>query len=163
MDLWRTRSSRTELMMTGLRMMMGGIFIAVWADNLSKDLYTPERWADFVQQYADTTRLGFYADLLNEFVIPNAPLFSYGQLGVELVVMGLFLLFGLFTPVAGLVGALFQLNLLVATSGLPNEWPGTYLIMFLVLVAVALSQSGRTLGVDAVFAARAPHPKVPVY
>jgi hypothetical protein len=162
-DLWRTRSSRTELMMAGLRVMMGGIFLAVWADNLRKDLYTPERWADFVQEYADTTKVGFYADLLNDYVIPNAGVFAYGQLVTELVVMGLFLLVGLFTPIAGLVGAAFQFNLLLATSGIPTEWPGTYLIMFLVLLAVAFSQSGRTLGVDAALAARAPRPKVPVY
>ena len=58
-------------MMAGLRVMMGGIFLAVWVDNLRKDLYTPERWADFVQEYADTTKVGFYADVLNDYVIPN--------------------------------------------------------------------------------------------
>ncbi len=163
MTLWRTRSARSELMMAGLRVMMGGIFLAVWADNLRKDLYAPERWADFVQEYADTTKVGFYADLLNDVVIPNAAVFAYGQLVAELVVMGLFLLVGLFTPVAGLAGGAFQLNLLLATSGTPTEWPGTYLIMLLVLFAVAFSQSGRTLGVDAVLAARTPRPKLPVY
>ncbi len=161
--VWRTRDSRTALMMAGLRVMMGGVFLAVWVDNLRKDLYTPEGWAAFVQEYADTTRVGFYADLLNDYVIPNAGLFAYGQLVVELVVMGLFLLVGLLTPIAGLVGAAFQLNLLLATSGIPTEWPGTYLIMFLVLLAVAFSQSGRTLGVDAVLAARRPQQKLPVY
>jgi len=162
-DPWRTRGARTQLMMAGLRVMMGGVFIAVWADNLRKDLYAPERWADFVQGYADTTKVGFYADLLNDVVIPNAAVFSYGQLVVELVLMGLFLVIGLFTPVAAMAGALFQLNLLLATSGIPTEWPGTYLIMALVLLAVAISQSGRTLGVDGALAARAPKPKVPVY
>ena len=115
-----------------------------------------------MQGYADTTRVGFYADILNDIVIPNAALFSYGQLVTELIVMGLFLLVGLFTPVAGLVGAAFQFNLLLATSG-TGEWPGTYVIMALLLVAVALSQSGRTLGVDAALAARTPRPKLPVY
>jgi hypothetical protein len=68
-----------------------------------------------------------------------------------------------FTPVSGLLAAGFQLNLLIATSGIPTEWPGTYIIMCLLLVAVALGQSGRTLGVDALLAKRNPHPRLPVY
>jgi uncharacterized membrane protein YphA (DoxX/SURF4 family) len=96
-------------------------------------------------------------------VIPNAALFAYGQLVVELVVMGLFLLVGFLTPVAALAGALFHFNLLLATSGIPTEWPGTYLIMVLVLLAVAVTQAGRTAGVDMLLAARRPHPRLPVY
>ena len=150
-------------MLAGLRVLMGVIFLAVWADNLAKGFYTPDGWADFVQKYADTTRLAPYASLLNDIMIPNAALFAYGQLVIELVVFGLFLVFGVLTPVSGLLAAGFQLNLLIATSGIPTEWPGTYIIMCLLLVAVALSQSGRTLGVDALLARRNPHPRVPVY
>ena len=162
MSLRTTRETRTEFLMACLRIMMGAVFLAVWADNLIKGFYTPDGWADFVQGYADTTKVGAYADLLNSVMIPNAAVFAYGQLVVELVVFGLFLVLGAFVPVSGLLAALFQLNLLVATSG-TNEWPGTYIIMFLLLVAIALSQSGRTLGVDARLARRAPHPRLPVY
>jgi uncharacterized membrane protein YphA (DoxX/SURF4 family) len=163
MELWSTRERRMGLALAGLRVMMGGIFLAVWTDNLAKGLYSPDGWADFVQTYADTTRAPLYADILNEIVIPNAALFAYGQLVTELIVMGLFLFIGFLTPIAGLIGAAFQFNLLLATSGIPTEWPGTYLTMVLVLVAVAVAQSGRTLGVDALLAARQPHPRVPLY
>jgi len=162
MHLWATREGRTELLMAGLRVMMGAIFLAVWSDNLIKGYYSPSGWADFVQQYADTTKVGAYADLLNSVMIPNSAAFAYGQFGVELVVFGLFLVLGLFTPVSGLLAALFQLNLLIATSG-TGEWPGTYIIMFVLLLAIALSQSGRTLGLDARLARRDPHPRLPVY
>ena len=162
MSLLGNREDRTMLMMAGMRVMMGAIFLAVWADNLIKGFYTPDGWADFVQNYADTTKVGLYADLLNDVLIPNAALFAYGQLVIELVVFGLFLVFGVLTPVSGLLAALFQLNLLVATSG-TSEWPGTYIIMFVLLVAIALSQSGRTLGVDARLARRKPHPRLPIY
>jgi len=162
MHLWATREGRTELLMAGLRIMMGAIFLAVWSDNLIKGYYSPGGWADFVQQYADTTKVGAYADLLNAVMIPNSTVFAYGQFGVELVVFGLFLVLGLFTPVSGLLAALFQLNLLVATSG-TGEWPGTYIIMFVLLLAIALSQSGRTFGLDARLARRDPHPRLPVY
>jgi uncharacterized membrane protein YphA (DoxX/SURF4 family) len=162
MGLWATREGRTQLMMTGLRVLMGAVFLAVWSDNLIKGYYTPDGWADFVREYADTTKVGAYADLLNSVMIPNAAAFAYGQFAIELVVFGLFLVLGLFTPVSGLLAALFQLNLLVATSG-TGEWPGTYIIMCLLLVAIALSQAGRTLGLDARLARRDPHPRLPVY
>ena len=63
---------------------------------------------------------------------------------------------------AALQATLFQLNLLVATSG-TGEWPGTYIIMAALLLAVSISQAGRTLGLDALLARRDPHPRLPVY
>jgi len=163
MKLWATRESRSQLMLACLRILMGAVFLAVWSDNLIKGYYTPTGWADFVQQYADTTKVGVYGRVLNDVLIPNAAVFAYGQLAVELVVFGLFLVFGVFTPVAGLLAAGFQLNLLIATSGIPTEWPGTYIVMLAICGAVALGQAGRTLGVDARFAKRNPHPRLPVY
>jgi uncharacterized membrane protein YphA (DoxX/SURF4 family) len=162
MSLWSTRESRNELLLACLRIMMGAIFLAVWSDNLIKGFYSPSGWADFVQHYADTTKVSLFADLLNNVMIPNSWIFAYGQFAIEFVVFGLFLVLGVFTPVSGLLAAGFQLNLLVATSG-TGEWPGTYIIMCLLLVAIALGQSGRTLGVDARFAKRRPHPRLPVY
>ncbi len=162
MSLWSTRESRNELLLACLRIMMGAIFLAVWSDNLIKGFYSPSGWADFVQHYADTTKVSLFADLLTNVMIPNSWIFAYGQFAIEFVVFGLFLVLGVFTPVSGLLAAGFQLNLLVATSG-TGEWPGTYIIMCLLLVAIALGQSGRTLGVDARFAKRRPHPRLPVY
>ena len=163
MSLWTTPESRSQLMLACLRILMGAVFLAVWSDNLIKGYYSPDGWAAFVQQYADTTKVAPYASLLNDVLIPNATVFAYGQFAIEFLVFGLFLVLGVFTPVSGLLAAGFQLNLLVATSGIPTEWPGTYIIMCLLLVAVALGQSGRTLGVDAVLARRNPHPRLPVY
>jgi uncharacterized membrane protein YphA (DoxX/SURF4 family) len=153
MGVLSTRESRNEVLMACLRIVMGVIFLAVWSDNLTKGFYSPSGWADFVQHYANTTKVGLFADLLNNVMIPNSWIFAYGQFAMELVVFGLFLTLGLFTPVAGLLAAGFQLSLLVATSG-TNEWPGIYIIMFLLLVAIALAQSGRTLGLDALFERR---------
>jgi uncharacterized membrane protein YphA (DoxX/SURF4 family) len=160
--MWATRETRSELMLACLRVVMGAIFLAVWSDNLIKGYYSPSGWADFVQHYADTTKVGLYADLLNSVMIPNSTVFAYGQFTVEFVVFGLFLVLGLFTPVSALLAALFQLNLLVATSG-TTDWPGTYIVMAALLLAVSLSQAGRTLGLDARLARRDPHPRLPVY
>jgi uncharacterized membrane protein YphA (DoxX/SURF4 family) len=161
--LWATRESRDQLMLACLRILMGAIFLAVWTHNLSKGFYSADGWAHFVQHYADTTKVSLYAKLLDNVLIPHAALIAPGQFAVELVVFGLFLVFGVFTPVAGLLAAGFQLNLLIATSGIPTEWPGTYIVMLAICVAVALGQAGRTLGVDARLARRNPHPRLPVY
>ncbi len=163
MKLWATRETRSQLMLACLRILMGAIFLAVWSDNLMKGYYTAGGWADFVQKYADTTRVAVYGRVLDDVLIPNAAVFAYGQFAIEFVVFGLFLVFGIFTPVAGGLAAGFQLNLLVATSGIPAEWPGTYILMVALCLTVALGQAGRTLGVDARFAKRNPHPRLPVY
>jgi thiosulfate dehydrogenase [quinone] large subunit len=161
-SLWSTRESRSELLLACLRIMMGAVFLAVWSDNLVKGFYSAHGWAHFVQHYADTTKLAPYAWVLDHVLIPHAAVVAPAQFAIELVVFGLFLVLGLFTPVAGLLAAGFQLNLLVATSG-TQDWPGTYIIMCLLLVAIALSQSGRTLGLDARLARRRPRPRLPVY
>jgi len=162
MKLWATRETRVELMMTFLRVVMGVIFLSVWSYNLSKGFYSAHGWAHFVQHYADTTKVGLYADFLNKVMIPHASILAPGQFTVELVVFGLFLVFGVVTPVSALLAGLFQLNLLVATSG-TTDWPGTYIVMAALLLAVSLSQAGRTLGVDTLLARRNPHPRLPVY
>jgi uncharacterized membrane protein YphA (DoxX/SURF4 family) len=160
--MWSERGTRTEFLMACLRVMMGAIFLAVWSDNLTKGYYSSGGWADFVQNYADTTKVGLYADLLNTVMIPNSTLFAYGQFAIEFVVFGLFLVLGLLTPVSALLAALFQFNLLIATSG-TRDWPGTYIIMAVLLLAVSLSQAGRTMGLDALLVRRNPHPRLPVY
>jgi uncharacterized membrane protein YphA (DoxX/SURF4 family) len=161
MSLWSPREHRATLLFAGLRILMGLIFLAVWSDNLRKGFYGTNGWADFVGHYADTTKLGAYASFLNDVMIPNAAVAAKSQFVLELIV-GVFLVLGLLTPVVGLLGAIFQLNLLVATSG-TSDWPGTYIIMCLLLAAIAVAQAGRTVGLDARLADRRPHPRVPVY
>ena len=161
MSLWSTRERRSELMLACLRITIGAIFLAVWSFNLQKGFYSPHGWAHFVQHYADTTTFGPYRTFINDVMIHNADIVARGQFAMELVV-GAFLVLGIFTPMVGLLGAGFQLNLLIATSG-TTDWPGTYIVMFALLVAVALGQAGRTLGVDARFAKRRPHQRLPVY
>ena len=133
--------SRTRLMVAWLRVAMGALFLAVWVSNLVKGLYGAE-YVPFLEGWADQASLGFYADFIRNVVIPNADFFRILQLVTELVVMGLFLLAGFLTPLASLVAGGFTVNLLLASLGNPSEWPGTYLLMLAVLVAVG-GESGR--------------------
>jgi uncharacterized membrane protein YphA (DoxX/SURF4 family) len=154
---------RQGLVLALLRILMGGMFIAVWSENLRKDLYTPDGYRDFITGLADKTDVTFYGGFIRDVVAPNAALFAYGQLTVELVVMGVFLLVGFLTPVSALVAAGFSVNLLLANWGVPGEWQGTYVMMIAILLAVAVTQAGRTLGVDAWLARKKPKPRLPVY
>lgn len=157
----RSLDRRTRYLVALLRAFMGLIFLVTWFSNLRKGLYG-DGFAPFVQTWADGTDFAFYADFLNNVVIPNADLFRIFQLITELVVMGGFLFVGFLTPVAALVAGGFTLNLLLASYG-TGEWPGTYLIMLAVLGVVGLAKSGRVLGVDATLARKNPRPKVPIY
>jgi uncharacterized membrane protein YphA (DoxX/SURF4 family) len=162
MALWDTREHRTELLLACLRSLVGIIFLSVFSYNLTKGYYSPHGWATFVQHYADTTAVGPYRSFLDNVMIPNAAIAARSQFVLELIV-GVFLVIGLLTPLAGLLGALFQLNLLAATSGISTDWPGTYIIMAALLLAIALGQAGRTLGVDARLSRRDPQPRLPLY
>jgi uncharacterized membrane protein YphA (DoxX/SURF4 family) len=155
------RERRAYRALACLRVLMGVIFLAVWSDNLAKGLYSSHGWAGFVTHYADTTKVAFYGTFLNRVMIPHSALFGPGQLVLELLV-GLCLVLGLFTPVAGLLGGLFQLNLLVATSG-TKDWPGTYIALAAICLVVAVAQAGRTWGLDARLATRQQQPRIPFY
>lgn len=145
-----------------LRIFFGGVFVVTWFDNLDKGLYSADGYESFIRYLAENTDFGFMAWFLDNAVAPNAGAFSTGQLVVELVFIGLPLVFGLLTPVAAGLAAGFSLNLLLASWG-TGEWPGVYFMMIAIALTLLLTQSGRTWGIDALLARRRPRPKVPVY
>jgi len=162
MPVTESLGDRRARVLALVRIFLGVLFIATWIENLAKGLYGGQKYADFVQGYADTTWVPGMGWFIESIVVPNAGLFSKGQMVVELVVMGIFLAIGLFTPVSGLVAAGFGLNLLLASRG-SGEWWGTYGMLVVLSLAVAVTQSGRTWGIDARLARRRPRPRLPVY
>ena len=157
----QAREHRAYLALACLRFLMGAIFLAVWETTWPRGCTRAAAGTTSSRHYADTTKIGAYGSFLRHVMLPHAALIAPGQLVVELLV-GLCLALGLFTPVAGLLGGLFQLNLLVATSG-TTDWPGTYIALAAICLVVAVSQSGRTLGLDALLARRQPQPRIPLY
>lgn len=152
---------RAAYLLAGLRVFIGLLFLVVWGLNLGKGLYGAE-YLPFIRDYAQNSDIALYRHFLESVVIPNATLFRSLQFVTESVVMGIFLILGFLTPLSSLVAAGFTLNLLVASFG-NKEWPGTYLLMLALLVAVGVGQAGRTWGVDARFARRNADPRVPLY
>jgi uncharacterized membrane protein YphA (DoxX/SURF4 family) len=163
MMLLRSDDGRRRLALLAARLFMGGLFVSVWGDNLLSGKYWTSGYARFVHHYAVHTHLAFYRRFMDHVVIPHANVFSKAQLVAELLVIGVPLLVGLFTPVAGVAAAGFALFVGLAAVGTPGEWAGTYAMLFLLPLMLALSQAGRTLGVDALLARRNPHPRLPIY
>jgi len=157
-----TIDRRRGYVLAGARIFVGYLFIVTWSSNLHKGLYWTHGYAGFIQHYADRTTTPLMPQFLNKVVIPNAAVFSKAQMIAELVIFGVFLLVGFLTPLSGVLGAGFGLNLLLASWG-TGEWWGTYGLLVALLLVVGLAQSGRTLGVDAYLLRRNPHPRLPIY
>ena len=143
------------------RLLMGGIFVAVWSDNLATGKYGAKGYAHFLRHYADTTPFHWYAHFLNSVVIPNAGILGRVQMVAELVVFAGFLLVGFLTPVAAVLASLFFVGVLLGSWAV--DWQGTYVLLIAMLLSVGIGQAGRILGVDALLARRQPKPRLPLY
>jgi hypothetical protein len=97
-------------------------------------------------------RWTLYKSFLEGIVVPNMGWILYPIIMVEVVAAGS-LLFGLFTRLGALAGAVQALNLFVGLSSIRGEWDWTYLMLAL-LCAVFISVGGRFIGLDALLAAR---------
>jgi len=152
---------RATYLLAGLRAFMGSLFLVVWALNLNKGLYGTE-YLPFIRDIAKNSDIAPYRRFLESVVIPNATLFRSAQFITESLVMGVFLIVGFLTPLSSLVAAGFTFNLLLASFG-NSDWPGTFLLMLALLVAVGIGRAGRTWGVDARLSRRNPDPRLPLY
>ncbi len=146
--------------LAALRIMMGIIFLTTWLANLQKGFYTPAGLQNFFTHVYPQSHnpIGAYAWFITNVLLPARAVFAPFQLVAELS-LGILMIVGAFTPLVGIGGAFFLFNIFLATYGV--EWPWTYLSLIGVCVAVAVSRSGRTFGVDAMLARRL-HPRLPI-
>jgi uncharacterized membrane protein YphA (DoxX/SURF4 family) len=131
-----------------LRITLGVILLVTWWENLQKGLYQADNFANFINSLAAGHPIAAYRAFLVNVVAANATIFATFQLITELG-MGLALVLGLFTPLAGLGATFFFLNLLLSYLN-PNtgEWIWTYVLLVVAALVVALTRSGRALGLD---------------
>jgi uncharacterized membrane protein YphA (DoxX/SURF4 family) len=144
-----------------LRVMMGLVFLTTWLSNLNKGLYG-DGFVPFIQGWADGTDFGWYAAFLNDVIIPNADALRVIQIVTEGLIMGVFLIVGLFTPLSAAVAWFFVVNLFFASFG-TGEWPWTYIMMGVMLAVIGLTRSGRAYGVDAWLIEKRGEPRFPLY
>jgi uncharacterized membrane protein YphA (DoxX/SURF4 family) len=142
-----------------LRVMMGLVFLTTWFSNLNKGLYG-DNFLPFVQSWADGTEFRWYAAFLYNVIIPNIEILRVVQVVIKGLIMGLFLLVGLFTPLSAAVAWFFVVNLFLASFG-TGEWPWTYIMMGVMLAVIALTRAGRSFGLDAWLAEKRGEPSFP--
>jgi NADH dehydrogenase len=135
-----------------LRVLMGVVLLLTAMENAGKGLYG-DGFHSYVTYLANGNPIGWYRAFLETAVLPNWQTIARVQSVAE-PLMGLALIFGVFSPLAGIGGVFFFANLLLASWG--KEWPWTYVNMIVILIAVIASGSGRVLGVDHFLARRLP-------
>ncbi len=109
-------------------------------------------WMKLLGQHA---AIPLQADFVNLVVLPHFYLFAPVVYAAE-VLTGLSLMLGAFVRLFALIGALQILNLWLGLYSAPNEWPWTYFFLLLLQLVFAVDRYGRSLGVDAILAARRP-------
>jgi uncharacterized membrane protein YphA (DoxX/SURF4 family) len=107
-------------------------------------------WMKLLGQHA---AIPLQADFVNHIVLPHFYLFAPVVYAAE-VATGVSLMLGGFVRLFGIIGALQILNLWLGLYSAPGEWPWTYFFLLLLQLIFALHQYGRSLGIDAILAAR---------
>ncbi len=102
----------------------------------------------FIEKEIAHPTFGWYAAFLSDVVLPNFGLFAFQTFVVELG-LGVLLLFGVLTRLAGAVGFLWQAQIALGAFNVPGEWYWIWPLLTLPLFCFAATGAGRVLGVDA--------------
>ena len=163
--VFRTISGQRSIEHVGnwaFRFLIGAMW---WQQSLWK---LPPFYTDQPQEPFGTTGLAYWmglmgkhaaiplqADFVNNIVLPHFYLFAPVVYAAE-VLTGVSLMLGAFVRLFALIGALQILNLWLGLYSAPNEWPWTYFFLLLLQLIFVVDQYGRSLGIDAILAARRP-------
>ena len=145
---------------SGLRIVLGVLFLTTWMSNFLKGFYTPDGllvfFTDVFPQSANP--LTWYAGFIESVILPIRGAFAPFQLIGEFL-LGLSLLVGFLTPFTSLISGFFILNTFLATYG--HDWPWSYALILAILLVVFFTRAGRSLGVDAWLLNRRGNPRIP--
>ena len=132
-----------------LRMTVGLIVLATWYDNLQKGVYTTGGIEGLFAYIFNDAGGGpaWYRSIIQATVLQAPGAFASFQLVAELL-LGLGLLFGGLTVLAGAGATLFFFNLLLAYFG-GSEWIWTYVLLTVSALSVTWMRAGRLWGLDA--------------
>jgi hypothetical protein len=144
-----------------LRFTVGIILLVTWYENLTKGVYTADGITGLFNYLFDDNGggPGWYRAIIQSTVLAAPGLFAGFQLIAEFL-LGLGLLLGGLTTLFGLGAAFFFFNLLLAYWG-GQEWIWTYVLLTVAAIVVALTRSGRALGLDRFLVDTRGEPPVP--
>jgi hypothetical protein len=102
----------------------------------------------FIDQEIAHPTFPWMAAFLRDVVLAHFGLFGMLTFVTEFA-LGLALLFGILTRLAGLGGFAWQLNIALQAFRVPGEWYWTWALLTLPQFCFAMAGAGRVLGVDA--------------
>lgn len=101
----------------------------------------------FIEQEIAHPTFGWYVAFLQHVVLANFALFGFQTFVVELT-LGVALLLGGLTRLAGAVGFLWQVQIALGAFNVPGEWYWIWPLLTLPLFCFAFTGAGRVLGLD---------------
>ncbi len=136
----------------------GVVGLMWWQQSLWKVPPDFEGLRHWVDEMVKNAAFPIQAKLIEVLVLPNFVPFGYLIYAVE-VAIGVSLILGLFVRASATVGALLIFAIYLGLYRLDSEWPWTYAFLVLLMVIFAVERYGRSLGADALIAARTPQSK----
>ena len=136
----------------------GIIGLMWWQQSLWKVPPDFEGLRHWTEEMVKNAAFPIQARLIENIVFPNFVPFGYLIYATE-VAIGVSLLLGLFVRASSTVGALLIFNIYLGLYRSESEWPWTYAFLVLLMVLFAVERYGRSLGADALIAARNKQPR----
>ena len=142
------RSRGAGITLSGMRILLGVLFLTVWASNLHKGLYGPGPYAGLIRGYAaDGDAPGLWKEMMG-FIADHASVFARLQFVGELA-LGVLLVIGLWLRVVGVLAWAYLLGLWISEIGAPGEWAWSLVFPAVVALAIALVPEARRWSLDA--------------
>jgi uncharacterized membrane protein YphA (DoxX/SURF4 family) len=141
---------------TGLaivRLTIGAMFVWVFFENLGKGLYTPAGYASLINYYIKASHSPAVWKAVMASAANHAAMAAPMQAITE-IALGILLVIGLLTRPAAFVAFLYLSSLWISEWG--TSWIWELLVPVLASLALVVGRAGRTWGVDALLARRAP-------
>jgi len=107
----------------------------------------------WMEEMTKNAAFGAQASFVKDVILQHFQFFAPQVYALE-VAIALSLMLGLFTRLGGTLAFLQAVNLWLGLYRAPAEWPWTYFFLLIVSGSFAVLHAGRSLGVDALLAAR---------
>ena len=136
-----------------VRLTIGAMFVWVFFENLGKDLYKPEGYAELIKGYIQDGNAPAVWKKVMALLAAHAVVAAPLQ-GLTEISLGVLLLLGLFTRPVALVAFAFLASLWISEWG--TAWIWELLVPALAALALVVGRAGRAWGLDAILAPRNP-------
>lgn len=148
-----TGATAARIGLAVVRVTIGAMLVGVFFENLGKGLYTPSGYAGLIRGYIAHTSAPAVWKSVMAFVANHASIAAPLQALTE-ISLGVLLVLGLFTRLAGFVAFAYLASLWISELGI--GWIWELLVPVMASLAVCIGAGGRALGVDSFLARKRP-------